>query len=418
MLARPSVEEEEAARILKKSKSNPKASSGDKAEPETPAGEDPGSTGTHEQAKVQTAPQQEPRAPGNAVKKENTQEAIPADLEKQSRPADGPSQNGDAQKVPADISNGRARPEAQPQSPPETGHSLASLGPNRRIQAPQVPQAKSNAEPAIDANTVQVEGDSAPKGTRAPEQAAAQKPVEQARGSEQQASEPDESSAFKPLQDRQHEKPSHADLDKHGECPQNGTTPPETAPKNDVAKDAISSLTQRALMRAEAALATRPVKLEPKNEPTSKGSQSSPSSPLVPRDILLFWSQQRKGRAFPNVSDMDSDSIRRYWPNSILIRCSENQQRLEPILNFAKDGDRPGMAMAGEGPATAPIDISPMMLQWLLDLAKESRESARPIESRDSFPVSNGPSDFKATALPLSADQQKIDHILCHFAAL
>ena len=190
----------------------------------------------------------------------------------------------------------------------------------------------------------------------------------------------------------------------------------------DDAKEPTFSLAQRAQMRAEAALARRPFKSEaPKGAKRDAHGNARPNrapAAKIPQDILAYWSQQRKGRAFPNVSDMDSETIRRAWPNSLLIRCTSDKRKFEPIVNFARSAEKLNLPLETPRPATAAIEISPMMLQWLLDLAREAQEESRPVESRDSFPNPRGPTDFKATALPLSADQQAIDHILCHVAAL
>ncbi len=56
----------------------------------------------------------------------------------------------------------------------------------------------------------------------------------------------------------------------------------------------------------------------------------------------------------------------------------------------------------------------PMMLQWLVSLAEDAVRDQRPVEDLESFPSAQRAIGYRAVALPLSAGQSEIDHVLCH----
>ncbi|MEE9209320.1 MAG: hypothetical protein V3U23_02615, partial [Kiloniellales bacterium] len=72
------------------------------------------------------------------------------------------------------------------------------------------------------------------------------------------------------------------------------------------------------------------------------------------------------------------------------------------------------MAALGRGGATGKIDLSPMMLQWLLSLAGEVVRNRQPVEDTESFPSAQRSIGYRAIALPLSENGAAVDHVLCH----
>ena len=132
-----------------------------------------------------------------------------------------------------------------------------------------------------------------------------------------------------------------------------------------------------------------------------------------PENISAYWSRLRGSRPYPAVSDLDSDRITSDWPNSILFRCRSGSDALEPDKTYRPR--RSGESMApGQDSALGLIDLSPMMLQWLLSLAGDAVRHRRPVEDTESFPSVQHSIGYRAVALPLSANRSVIDHVLCH----
>ena len=132
-----------------------------------------------------------------------------------------------------------------------------------------------------------------------------------------------------------------------------------------------------------------------------------------PEDITAYWSDLRSSRSYPSAAELDSDRIASEWPNSILFRCRSGSQALEPDTTYRP---RRGSGPAALGPELEPglIDLSPMMLQWLLSLAGEAVRLRRPVEDIESFPSMYRSIAYRAIALPLSENRSAIDHVLCH----
>lgn len=132
-----------------------------------------------------------------------------------------------------------------------------------------------------------------------------------------------------------------------------------------------------------------------------------------PEDITAYWSRLRGSRPYPAVSDLDSDRIAGDWPNSILFRCRSGSDALEPDTTYRPRHSGESMA-PGLQSESGLIDLSPMMLQWLLSLAGDAVRHRRPVEDTESFPSARRSVGYRAVALPLSADRSAIDHVLCH----
>ena len=138
-------------------------------------------------------------------------------------------------------------------------------------------------------------------------------------------------------------------------------------------------------------------------------SRSAKSGVRRGEDIVTYWSRLRNGRRFPARADLDSVRIAADWPNSIVVRCRRGSRVLEPEMSFPRVPDEPGLTGSSGGFA-----LSPMVLQWVLALAGEAVQGECPMHDVESFPSQDGSTQYRAVALPLSDDQQGIDHILCH----
>ena len=120
----------------------------------------------------------------------------------------------------------------------------------------------------------------------------------------------------------------------------------------------------------------------------------------------------RGSRRFPKSSDIDAVEIGDNWPSSILIRCRPGSRVLEPDKIFlAGEGSGTGLSgLRGSGR----LNLSPMMLQWVLGLAGEVVRECRPMNDVETFPSVNRVVHYRAVALPFSEDENAVDHVLCH----
>jgi hypothetical protein len=127
-------------------------------------------------------------------------------------------------------------------------------------------------------------------------------------------------------------------------------------------------------------------------------------------EITAYWTHLRGRRPYPAVSDLDPARIAADWPNSILFRCRAGSGALMPDMSFLPRQE------GGQGPSAddGKIQLSPMMLQWLVSLAEDAVRNRRPVEDVESFPSTQRAIGYRAVALPLSDNDSEIDHVLCH----
>jgi hypothetical protein len=143
------------------------------------------------------------------------------------------------------------------------------------------------------------------------------------------------------------------------------------------------------------------------------GHTKSTQETRRPEEITAYWSRLRGSRPYPSASDLDSDRIAADWPNSVLFRCRSGSQALEPDTTYRPQHSG-GPTTLGLEPEPGLIDLSPMMLQWLLSLAGDAVRHRRPVEDTESFPSAHRSIGYRAIALPLSENRSVIDHVLCH----
>ncbi len=128
--------------------------------------------------------------------------------------------------------------------------------------------------------------------------------------------------------------------------------------------------------------------------------------------ISAYWARLRGSRPCPAVSDLDPELIAAEWPNSILFRCRAGSGALMPDMSFLPRQNSGGSL--GLSTDDAKIQLSPLMLQWLVSLAGDAVRNRRPIEDTEAFPSARKAIGYRAIALPLSDSRSEIDHVLCH----
>jgi hypothetical protein len=144
------------------------------------------------------------------------------------------------------------------------------------------------------------------------------------------------------------------------------------------------------------------------SQPAAGGEQ-----PRRREEIIAYWTRLRGKRPCPAVSDLDPDLIAADWPNSIMFRCRAGSGALMPDMSFLPQQDG-GRSSLNPTATDGKIQLSPMMLQWLVSLAEDAIRNKRPIQDLESFPSAQRAIGYQAVALPLSASHSEIDHVLCH----
>lgn len=167
-------------------------------------------------------------------------------------------------------------------------------------------------------------------------------------------------------------------------------------------------------IRAPKPAAPKPPPAPKVDTPPQGLAQTSPA-PLQatrPEGIVSYWLRLRGSRRFPAKADLDQGRIVEDWPNSILMRCRIGSTALEPEKVFSSPNTAPSAAPGDSSQAA--MDLSPMMLQWLLALAGDAAKDRRPMQDTEAFPSRNQSIEYGAFALPFSDDQTEINHVLCH----
>ncbi len=147
-------------------------------------------------------------------------------------------------------------------------------------------------------------------------------------------------------------------------------------------------------------------------EPEPPPSPRPQAPPQKPSDITAYWRQLKNGRPFPSWSDLDSKLIAESWPNSMLLSCGAETRRLtlDSLFTQALRVENHGAdANRAEG-----VDFTPMLTEWVLSLGREAQRLGKPMQDTDALPSVSGEVSYRVTALPLSDDQHRVDHVLCH----
>jgi hypothetical protein len=180
--------------------------------------------------------------------------------------------------------------------------------------------------------------------------------------------------------------------------------PRKRAPCRPASSESIpSNTTGTPAPQAEAAKQA----LDPTTIPPAARAPQPTAASREPRhvgEITSYWTRLRGNRPYPAVSDLDPDLIGADWPNSILFRCRAGSGALMPDMSFLPRQDTGG----------GKIQLSPMMLQWLVSLAEDAVRNQRPVEDMESFPSAQRAIGYRAVALPLSDTGTEVDHVLCH----
>ncbi len=167
-------------------------------------------------------------------------------------------------------------------------------------------------------------------------------------------------------------------------------------------------LAGRAAQQTPAPAAARPQT----QGPVVQAPAPTSGAQMRPQDIVRYWDQLRQGRRFPSRSDLDPAEIGRHWPNSMLVRRNRDNKgwQLETQFSGGLQGGSNGSAMSkGSG-----AECASMVTEWILSLGREVAKLGKPLQDTEVFPTSVGEVRYNVIALPLSENQNEIDHVLYH----
>ncbi|TNE34542.1 MAG: hypothetical protein EP348_10705 [Alphaproteobacteria bacterium] len=133
----------------------------------------------------------------------------------------------------------------------------------------------------------------------------------------------------------------------------------------------------------------------------------------VTPDILTYWMDIREGNRYPSWHNLDIRTVGKYWPSCALVQCDPASGRLQLKPGFS--GDLRATMMEEYEPG---FEFSPMVLDWIMEHAREVAYSGKPAHGTEFFPAMADEVTLRVIALPLSENQIDIDHVLCYIQKL
>ncbi len=126
-------------------------------------------------------------------------------------------------------------------------------------------------------------------------------------------------------------------------------------------------------------------------------------------DIVTYWNKLRALRPMPVRDDLRISDIAPRWPSLILFRCGPSDC-LRPDSTFAtalRAYRGPNGSSVFEGGA----EISALLSQWILSVARKTAAEASPCRDKSSFDAPGGRRIFELVGVPFGDDD--VDHVLC-----
>ncbi len=140
-----------------------------------------------------------------------------------------------------------------------------------------------------------------------------------------------------------------------------------------------------------------------------RAPQSRPEE-IAPRSLVDYWSRLRKGRRWPRRGDVDAKLVGTYWPNTVLMRVGEGglPWQFESLMSDVLRG-------GGQSFHNGEVEFgNSLVMEWILELGRQTQFSGRPQEDTDVFPTTTGDTRYRAAAVPLGETDETVTHILCH----
>lgn len=164
-----------------------------------------------------------------------------------------------------------------------------------------------------------------------------------------------------------------------------------------------------------------PPAAEPQPAPQAAPEPPPPAQPAaaqqegfsrMPQGMLKYWMSLTNGRKYPSWSNFEPATIAEYWPNSMVLTCGPQDGRgdvtISKVTRIADQNATPSTSGANR------VEYTPMLTEWILSLGKAAAASGKPMQESDRFPTNEGLVRYQIILLPLSDEQARIDHVLCH----
>jgi hypothetical protein len=127
-------------------------------------------------------------------------------------------------------------------------------------------------------------------------------------------------------------------------------------------------------------------------------------------DLYGYWTRVKNGRRFPSRADFDVEQMAENFPNSMLLTCGANggsQVNFSSILRLGANR----RSLPGES-----LNFTSMITEWILAIGGEAVRAGTPVQDTEVFPSPDGTFAYKIVALPLSDQQTRVEHVLCHLS--
>jgi hypothetical protein len=144
---------------------------------------------------------------------------------------------------------------------------------------------------------------------------------------------------------------------------------------------------------------------------TAQQQLRSADLPKNPGDIYGYWTRVKNGRRFPSRADFDAEQVAEHWPNSMLLTCGG--------IGVGTHGNFSSVLRMGANRRNRPDDdlnFTSMITEWILATGGEAVRAGAPVQDTEVFPTPDGTHAYKIVALPLSENQTRVDHVLCHLS--
>jgi hypothetical protein len=101
-----------------------------------------------------------------------------------------------------------------------------------------------------------------------------------------------------------------------------------------------------------------------------------------------------------------------------LVHCDRSVGRLQLEPTFSNELRQAARRANPLRDFSSDIDFTPMVVDWVLSLARDVANTAKPAHGTEYFPSVFDEIPLRVIALPLSEDQIEIDHVLCYVQKL